>query len=75
MITIKQIENQMAQAIAKATGAAVEVTNRAQDAWTISGAPNAVKIAADYMVANRLMAVESTVYDDELAESFCYMHS
>ena len=74
-MNVKQIETQMAKGIAKATGVAVEVTSRALGAWTISGAPEAVKVAADFLAKNGVMAVESTVYDAELDESFCYMHS
>lgn len=74
-MTIKQIETKIAAALAKEIGVLVNVTNRAADAWTISGADADTRKAADWLQAQGLMAVEGfAVYEDDgEEETYCYL--
>lgn len=72
--TIKKIQDLFASTLRSAIGVEVEITSRALSLWTISGAPDAVRVAVEYVQQNGLMQLEREIdFDEELGESFAYL--
>lgn len=75
MLTIQQIQNEIAAQIKKETSANVEITMRANDNWTISGdSTDEVRAAIDFMTDHIGWALDSIDVDDECG-TFAYMHA
>jgi hypothetical protein len=70
---ITRIGDKMAGVINKHLGTNIEVTYRGTGKYTISGTPNYVNKAVQFVTDWGMFTEESRVYDEELEESFVYL--
>jgi len=79
-ITLQTIADDIQAQVLKGCGAAIEWTFRGGDAYTVSGAPEAVAAAVAFLTANGIASLQTCAampdgiaYDGELDESFAYL--
>ena len=76
-ITLQTIAADIEAQILKGCGAAIEWTFRGGDAYTVSGEPEAVAAAVDFLADHGIAFPEPgpwLTHDEELGESFAYLY-
>lgn len=75
MSNLQNLQSAYEASLRKAIGESVDFTIReSSGSATVSGAPRAVLLAVNFLVSNSLATLESSVFDDELCETFAYIN-